>query len=829
MQLLRNNVSGVISGSLTSVATSMTLVDATSWPAPGSDDYLATLIGLNVNGQEASWEIVKVTAKAGNTLTIVRGQEGTTPQAWPAATGVQMRLTAGSVPTKGEFDAHVANVSNPHATTKAQVGLGNVENTALSTWAGSASLTTLGTIASGVWNGSVIGSVYGGTGVNNGGRTLAVNTNSGTLAFSNASTTLTIANTASVSGTNTGDQTISLTGDVTGSGTGSFATTLANSGVTAGTYRSVTVDVKGRVTGGTNPTTISGYGITDAYTKTEVDSLVTGLDFKASVRVATTANITLSGTQTIDGIAVVAGDRVLVKDQSVASSNGIYVVAAGAWSRSADADSAAEVTTGMYVFVEDGAVNADSGWVLITNAPIAFGTTALTFAQFNGLGQVTAGAGLTKTGNTLDIVTASSSRIVVNADSIDLATTGVTAGTYRSVTVDVYGRATAGSNPALTNGDIPATLTGKTYEGLTLTSNATGFQIAGGTTSKTLVISSSLTLSGTDGSTLNIGGGGTLGTGAFATIANYLPLTGGALTGGLTSTGGLAGAGLTSEPLGGEGGQLSLKDTTGSFAAYNFDVDSSNHGRLFTTVNNTNLSIGQLTGTGGQVAVFTAGIERLRFDASGRHIYGVGATIQGDFTNAAPGSRLAFQSSTANGITVVTAKPNGTSVASYFNAHNSSDADNSSYVYLGITGTSALLRSDKIGTGAYLPLAVNVGGGDRAIFGISGGLDVATGLREARIAMGANDVDVRSGNYFTKTISGATTLTVSNVPASGTAASFILDLTNGGSATITWWSGMKWAGGAAPTLTSAGRDVLGFFTHDGGTTWTGLVLGKDVK
>lgn len=104
-----------------------------------------------------------------------------------------------------------------------------------------------------------------------------------------------------------------------------------------------------------------------------------------------------------------------------------------------------------------------------------------------------------------------------------------------------------------------------------------------------------------------------------------------------------------------------------------------------------------------------------------------------------------------------------------------------------------------------------------------------TGLKETRVAMAVNNIDLALGNVFTKTISGATTLTVSNVPATGTAASFILDLTNGGSAAITWWSGVKWAGGTVPTMTAAGRDVLGFFTHDGGTTWTGLVLGKDVK
>lgn len=102
-------------------------------------------------------------------------------------------------------------------------------------------------------------------------------------------------------------------------------------------------------------------------------------------------------------------------------------------------------------------------------------------------------------------------------------------------------------------------------------------------------------------------------------------------------------------------------------------------------------------------------------------------------------------------------------------------------------------------------------------------------VQETRVAVAASAIDLSLGNYFSKTISGVTTFTVSNVPSSGTAASFILDLTNGGSSTVNWWTGVKWAGGTAPTLTAAGRDVLGFFTHDGGTTWTGLVLGKDVK
>ena len=103
------------------------------------------------------------------------------------------------------------------------------------------------------------------------------------------------------------------------------------------------------------------------------------------------------------------------------------------------------------------------------------------------------------------------------------------------------------------------------------------------------------------------------------------------------------------------------------------------------------------------------------------------------------------------------------------------------------------------------------------------------GLKETRSVMAANNIDLNAGSVFTKTITVPTTFTVSNVPTSGTVASFLLDLTNGAAFSITWWSGVQWAGGTAPSLTSAGRDVLGFFTHNGGVTWTGLLLGKDVR
>lgn len=122
---------------------------------------------------------------------------------------------------------------------------------------------------------------------------------------------------------------------------------------------------------------------TDAATKGYVDGVATGLDVKASVRVATTGNITLSGTQTIDGVAVIAGNRVLVKDQTDPVENGLYAVAAGAWSRASDADTDMEVTAGLFTFATEGTVNGDTGWVLVTDDPIVVDTDPLSFTQFS--------------------------------------------------------------------------------------------------------------------------------------------------------------------------------------------------------------------------------------------------------------------------------------------------------------------------------------------------------------------------------------------------------------------------------------------------------------
>lgn len=171
-------------------------------------------------------------------------------------------------------------------------------------------------------------------------------------------------------------------------------------------------------------------GAQDAATKAYVDAQVAGArDPKDSVRAATTANIaTLAGgaPNTVDGVTLAANDRILVKNQATGSQNGIYFVATlgtganGTWTRSTDADTSAEVTGGMYVWVNEGTVAADTGWLLTTDDPITLATTALVFTQVSALGQITAGAGLTKTAATLDVVAASGSGIIVNADNIDI-------------------------------------------------------------------------------------------------------------------------------------------------------------------------------------------------------------------------------------------------------------------------------------------------------------------------------------------------------------------------------------------------------------------------
>jgi hypothetical protein len=163
-------------------------------------------------------------------------------------------------------------------------------------------------------------------------------------------------------------------------------------------------------------------------TKGYVDAARQGLDVKQSVRVATTGAINLSSDlqagDVIDGVTLVAGDRVLVKNQSTALENGIYVaVASGAASRSSDANGTAdtgELKPGTFTFVEEGTTNSDKGFVVSTNGTITIDTTAIAWTQFSGAGSFTAGDGLSQDGNTIN-VNVTSNRTAITADAIDIS------------------------------------------------------------------------------------------------------------------------------------------------------------------------------------------------------------------------------------------------------------------------------------------------------------------------------------------------------------------------------------------------------------------------
>ena len=171
---------------------------------------------------------------------------------------------------------------------------------------------------------------------------------------------------------------------------------------------------------------------TDVATKAYVDSVASGLSWKSPVKAATTANITLSGTQTVDGVSLLAGDRVLVKDQTDGKENGVYVVASGSWTRATDMDAGSEFPSSA-VFVQQGSTQGDFGYVC-TNDAVTVGSTAITFAQFTGAANVIAGDGLSKTGNEL-AVNVDNSTLEISADALKIKDSGVTATQIASAAV----------------------------------------------------------------------------------------------------------------------------------------------------------------------------------------------------------------------------------------------------------------------------------------------------------------------------------------------------------------------------------------------------------
>ena len=264
----------------------------------------------------------------------------------------------------------------------------------------------------------------------------------------------------------------------------------------------------GTVTVPSNYAGRAGFTSDSLVNKTYVDSVANGLDVKASVRVATTANLgatynnsagtlTNSGAQAaiaIDDIALSATNRVLVKNQSLAAQNGFYKVTtvgtgSANWvlTRTPDADAASELTAGAFTFAEEGTLNGDNGYVMSTDGAVTLGTTAITFEQFSGAGQITAGNGLTKNGNTIDAV-GTADKITVSADAITIASSYV--GQNSITTLGTIGAGTwAATDVAVAHGGTGlSAFTGDAIMISNTAGSAVGFVVAPGTNDEDYIV-----------------------------------------------------------------------------------------------------------------------------------------------------------------------------------------------------------------------------------------------------------------------------------------------------------------------------------------------------
>jgi hypothetical protein len=318
---------------------------------------------------------------------------------------------------------------------------------------------------------------------------------------------------------------VKVDGDIYATGT-SFSQTVTTSNITlnsnnnSGTINSA-ADIN-LIPGSQSAVKISG---SEVATKSYVDSVAQGLDIKKSVKVATTARINVrfendapisgSATTVIDGVTLINGDRVLVKDQGTGTDNreknGIWIVGS-TWTRASDANSSDKVSPGMFVFIEEGTANADTGWVLTNNGSIVLGTTKLDFTQFSGGGggSISAGANLNKVGSSLNL----NNNISLNGDTASTSTTTgtlvVTGGVGVSGSINArgigiggymdggtwYGPTSIIANPSMKLGSI-GTIGGYGGTGLT---NATSASTS--TNTGTLVVEGGVGISGC----LNIGG-----------------------------------------------------------------------------------------------------------------------------------------------------------------------------------------------------------------------------------------------------------------------------------------------------------------------------------
>lgn len=711
------------------------------------------------------------------------------------------------------------------------------------------------------------------------------------------------------SGFLTGNQTITVSGDASGSGTNAITLALANSGVSSGTYKSVTVDAKGRVTAGSNPTTLAGFGITDGlsntggsitgdltfsggftvkglplpgvngdaanklYVDNAIAGVATGTAWKANAEVATTADIVLSGTQTIDGYAAQVGDRVLVKDQTDPIQNGVYVVAAGAWTRATDVDTGTEIK-GMAILVLNGTASGLSQWINTNTTTPTVGSDPITFAMLQGAGTTyTAGTGLTLAGNQFSITN-----------------TGVTGGTYTKVTVNSQGQVTTGTDLNAT--DVNTALGYTAYNG---TTNPNGFL----TGNQAVTLSGDATGTGTTAITVALANTGV----AAGTYSKVTVDAKGRVTTGANINASDVTTALTFTPVNKAGdtltGALNNATTVSIAAAATTDIGTAASNAITVTGNTAITALGTAPAGAERTVVFT-GTPTLTHNATSL-ILPTSANIvvaAGDaavFRSLGGGNWRCIDFSRADGSSLVGA-PDATklplaggtmsgavnyapfaTVASAATTDIGAAASNN----VTVTGSTTITSLGTIAAGAVrtvtfagvltlthnatsliLPTGssittqasdvaefVSLGGGNwrctyytKAVFTPASTTGVETltnktlsnatitNFTESGVAPAAgasHTVDLTNGTDVEVTTNANFTVTL---PAPAAGKSFTLTVNYGGAHTLSFTGGtIRWQNGTVPTATSVNgkADVYVFKSNRGGTAWFGSDGGRN--
>lgn len=412
------------------------------------------------------------------------------------------------------------------------------------------------------------------------------------------------------------------------------------------------------------------------------------------------------------------------------------------------------------------------------------------------------------------------SGLTTSTDTIDYWTGS---GTAALATLTSYGRSLIDDADASTS---RATL----GLGTMAVQNSSAVAITGGTVNGTSIgATSRSTINATDIDTngnLTLSGSGKRVIGDFsnATAANRLLFQ-------TTTTNAFTSVGIIPNGTSTSAGIAGYNNPTPTNSAYfNLAVDG-------TQVSLTADKLG--TGSYQPISFFTSGLNQLQITTAGNLLFNqTGQRILGDFSNATVSSRVYFQTTTTNGITQVSALPNGTSTSSAFYAFSNSDPTNSSFGLFGADQTATYISAQRMGTGTFLPISFQTSGAERARIATTGnvlintstddtvhkllvnGVTKSTAYAEVIDARGsisgAQTLTINLGSYKTATIVGATTFTFAvgyALPAT-TVIGFTLRLINGGSATLTWPGTLTWVGGA-PTFQASGTDFVSFWTEDG--------------